>query len=123
MRHPPGEDVESAGDEHLPKEAHVAGRTEATRGSGPSTGRLGAAELEVEAPDLELLVRVRGELDVLLHAVVLVRLDHGNPRQVLEEDFGDLPIGLAPELLVHRKAGRVAELVELGLTPVVHRAA
>jgi hypothetical protein len=34
MRHPPGEDVESAGDEHLPKEAHVAGRTEATRGSG-----------------------------------------------------------------------------------------
>src|SRR5215472_9629198 len=118
MRHPPGEDVESAGDEHLPKEAHVAGRTEATRGSGPSTGRLGAAELEVEAPDLELPVRVRGELDVLLHAVVLVGLDHRNPRQVLEEDLGYFPICLSQGFLDHREAGRVAELVELGLAPV-----
>src|SRR5215468_12363140 len=123
MRHPPGEDVASAGDGHLPKEAPVAGRTDATCGSGPSTGRLGAAELEVEAPDLELLVGVRGELDVLLHAVVLVGLDHGNPRQVLEEDLGDVSIRLPPELLVHRETGRVPELVELGLAPVVHRAA
>src|SRR5262249_27224992 len=68
-----------------------------------------AAELEVELSDLELLVRVRRPLDVLLHAVVLVRLDHGQPGQILEEDLGHVPIGLAPELLVDGEARRVAQ--------------
>src|SRR5438874_7423360 len=35
---------------------------------------LGALELEVELPDLELLVRIGPEINVLLQAVVLVRL-------------------------------------------------
>src|SRR5712692_10139337 len=70
---------------------------------------LGAAELEVEAPDLELLVRIRGELDVLLHPVVLVRLDDRQPREVLEEDLRHLAIRVGAELLVYREAGGVAE--------------
>src|SRR5215813_7650577 len=98
------------------------GKGGAPPGSGLRASRLGATEPEVEAPDLELLVGVRGELDVLLHPVVLVGLDHGNPRQVLEEDLGDLSIRLAPELLVHGEASGVAELVELRLAPIVHRA-
>src|SRR5215813_10348617 len=60
--------------------------------------RLCAAELEVEAPDLELLVRVRRPLHVLLQAVVLVGLDDRQPREVLEEDLGPLFVGLATEL-------------------------
>src|SRR5229473_7469789 len=77
----------------------------------PATGRgrdgtaLGSAELEVEASDLELLVRIGRELDVFLQPVVLVGLDDGQPREVLEEDLGHLAIGLAAELLVHGEAG------------------
>src|SRR6266480_3150024 len=59
---------------------------------------LGAAELEVEAADLELLVRIRGELDVLLHPVVLVGLDDGQPREVLEKDLRHLAIRVGAEL-------------------------
>src|SRR5438552_11795694 len=84
---------------------------------------LGAAELEVEAADLELLVRVRGELDVLLHPVVLVGLDDGQPREVLEEDLRHLAIRVGAELLVDGEAGGVAELVELGVAPVIVRPA
>src|SRR5712692_11958988 len=84
---------------------------------------LGAAELEVEASELELLVRVRGELDVLLHPVVLVRLDDRQPREVLEEDLRHLAIRVAAELLVYREAGGVAELVELGVAPIIVRPA
>lgn len=43
-------------------------------------------QAEVEAPDLERLVRARAPLDVALEPVVLVVLDDGDPRQVLEED-------------------------------------
>src|SRR5262245_64500865 len=85
--------------------------------------RLRATELEVEAAKLELLVRVRSELHVLLQTVVLVRLDHRQPGQVLQEDLGHLPVGLPAELLVHAEARRVAQLVELGLAPVVLRSA
>src|SRR3989442_406068 len=53
----------------------------------PGYAALRAAELEVEAPDLELLQRIRRPLHVLLQAVVLVRLDHGDPGQMLEEDL------------------------------------
>src|SRR2546427_12900916 len=84
---------------------------------------LGAAELEVEAADLELLVRVRGKLHVLLHPVVLVGLDDGQPREVLEEDLGHLAISLAAELLVHGEAGGRTQLVELRIAPVVRDAA
>src|SRR3989442_550514 len=95
--------------------------------SRPSSARtrkisLRAAELEVEAADLELLQRVRRPLHVLLEPVVLVRLDHRNPRKVLEGDLGHLPVRVGAELLVDREAGGVAELVELGMTPVVLRA-
>src|SRR5713226_3864007 len=87
---------------------------------GPGT-TLRATELEVEAANLELLVRVRRPLHVLLQAVVLVGLDHRNPREVLEEDPGHLLVGTRAELLVNREAGGVAELVKLGLAPVVLR--
>src|SRR5437879_2105057 len=84
---------------------------------------LGSAELEVEAPDLELLIRVGRELHVLLQPVVLVGLDDDHPREVLEEDPGHLAIGLTAELLVHGEARGVTEFVELGIAPVVHDAA
>src|SRR6185369_3641223 len=80
---------------------------------------LGALELEVELPDLELLVRIGPELDVLLKPVVLVRLDDRQPGEVLEEDRGHLLVGLRPELLVHREARGVAQLVPLRVAPVV----
>src|SRR5207249_6082394 len=92
------------------------------RGPGPR-GALGATESQVEAPDLELLVRVRRPLDVLLETVVLVGLDHGNPRQVLEEDLRHLAVGLGAKLLVHREPRGLTELVEARVTPVVLRPA
>ena len=49
----------------------------------------------MKRPDLELLVRVRRPLHVLLQAVVLVRLDHRDPREVLDPDLGHLLVGLA----------------------------
>src|SRR5262245_28455073 len=78
----------------------------------------GPAELEVEATDLELLVRVGRPLHVLLQPVVLVGLDHGQPRKVLEGDLGHLAIGLAAELLVDGEVGGLAQLIELGVAPV-----
>src|SRR5207245_3887675 len=87
---------------------------------GPRASRaLGATESEVEAPDLELLVRVRRPLDVLLEAVVLVGLDDRHPRQVLEEDLRHLAVRLAAELLVHREARGLAQLVEARVAPAV----
>src|SRR5882762_7908975 len=91
-------------------------------GSAPETA-LRAAELEVEATDLELLEGVRRPLDVLLQAVVLVRLDHRDPREVLEEELGHLLVRVAAELLVDREPRGVAELVELRMAPVVLRSA
>src|SRR5262249_16206830 len=82
---------------------------------------LRAAELEVEATDLELLIRIRGELHVLLEPIVLIGLDDGQPREVLEEDLGHLGVGLRAELLVHRETGGRPQLVELRLAPVVLR--
>src|SRR5215467_1839288 len=84
---------------------------------------LRAAELEVEASYLELLVRVRCVLHVLLQPVVLVGLDHGQPREVLEEDLGHLLVRLTAELLVHREPRGIPQLVELRLPPVVVGAA
>src|SRR5262245_44189653 len=84
---------------------------------------LRAAELEVEPPDLELLVRVRRPFHVLLEPIVLVGLDDREPREVLEEDLRHLLVRLAAELLVDREARRVAQLVELRIAPVVVRAA
>src|SRR6185436_12786986 len=101
-------------------------RMDATRGPGggaPDGGRLRALELEVEGPDLELLVRVRRELHVLLQPVVLVGLDHREPREVLQEDLRHLLVGLTAELLVDRETRVVAQLVEAGLAPVVLGAA
>src|SRR5262249_28757835 len=95
-------------------------------GAGGAGGRgrpLRAAELEVELPDLELLVRVRRPLDVLLHAVVLLGLDDRQPREVLEEGLGPRVVRLAADLPVAAEARGVAELAELGLAPVVLRSA
>src|SRR3989442_969242 len=92
------------------------------RGLGASRA-LGATESEVEAPDLELLVRVRRPLDVLLEAVVLVGLDHRDPRQVLEEHLRHLAVRLAAKLFIHREARRLAQLVEARVAPVVLRPA
>src|SRR5262249_49061202 len=80
---------------------------------------LGAPELEVEAPELKLLIRVGREFDVLLQAVILVGLDDWQPREVLQEDLRHLTIGVGAEPLVDGEAGRVAQLVELGVAPVV----
>src|SRR6266540_6045256 len=92
-------------------------------GEGGIGAGLRAAELEVEAADLELLVWIRRPLHVLLQPVVLIGLDHRQPREVLEEDLGHLLVGSRAKLLVHREAGRVAHLVEAGLAPVVLRPA
>src|SRR5215472_2880714 len=128
----------------------VAGRSSVSRATAPSATRLAlmarvlrlgaadalkttltrarrqtlrAAEFEVEPPNLELLIRIRRPLHVFLQSVVLVGLDHGQPRKVLEEDPGHLPVGLAAELLVHREARGVPQLVELRVAPVVVDAA
>src|SRR5262245_27561339 len=64
------------------RNARIPGIVGGGRGPGggaPASKKLRALELEVEGPDLELLVRVRRELHVLLQPVVLVRLDHGEP--------------------------------------------
>src|SRR5262245_50136742 len=58
------------------------------RGLRPRAAGLRATELEVEAPDLELLEGIRRPLHVLLQAVVLIGLDHGQPGQVLQEELG-----------------------------------
>src|SRR5947207_1034476 len=55
--------------------------------NAPAGRRLGAAELEGEAANLQRLVGIRGPVHVLLQTVILVRLDDRNPRQVLEEDL------------------------------------
>src|SRR3989442_10108190 len=91
--------------------------------AAPAAVRSGAAELEVEAADLELLVGVRRPLHVLLQTVVLVGLHHRDPREVLEEDLRHLPVGLPAELLVHREARRLPQLVEARVAPVVLRPA
>src|SRR5215469_3348131 len=83
----------------------------------------GAAKLEVELADLELLIRVRGPLHVLLLPVVLIRLDDGNPREILEKDLGHVAVGFAAELLVDGEARGVTQFVELRIAPVVHGAA
>src|SRR4030095_14107023 len=75
-------------------------------------------QLEVEAPELDLLVGVRRELDVLLQPVILVGLDDDDPRPVLHEDLRHLLVGLAAELLVDRETRRLAQLVALGGAPV-----
>src|SRR5688572_9221245 len=87
----------------------------------PAGRLLGAAELEREAADLERLVGVRRPLDVFLQAVVLVGLNDGDPRQVLEEDLRHLLVGLPAELLVDGEARRVAQLIELRVAPIVLR--
>src|SRR5262245_60025456 len=87
-------------------------------GGAPGGEVLRALELEVERPDLELLVRVRRELHVLLQPVILVGLDDRQPHEVLQKDLRHFLVGLATELLVHREARRVAELVEAWLAPV-----
>src|SRR5213594_1454650 len=112
--------AEESGAEEREEPAHRRGG--GTRQAPPPEAGLRAAELEVEAADLELLQRVRRPLHVLLEPVVLVRLDHRNPRKVLQGDLGHLPVRVGAELLVDREAGSVAELVELGMTPVVLRA-
>src|SRR5437016_5324433 len=94
----------------------------ASRAPPRETG-LRAAELEVEAPDLELLERVRRPLHVLLQAVVLVRLDHREPGEILEEKLGHLLVCVGAELLVDRKPRRVAQLVEFRVAPVILRSA
>src|SRR5262245_35800513 len=66
----------------------------------PGATGLRPAELEVEATNLELLERVRRPLHVLLQAVVLVGLDDGQPRQVLEEELRHPLVGVGAELLV-----------------------
>src|SRR5437870_5064371 len=99
------------------------GRGAPAAGPRPPGASLRALELEVEAPDLELLVRIRLELDVLLQAVVLVGLDDRQPREVLEEDRRHLLVGLRAELLVHREARGVAKLVPARMAPVVLGAA
>src|SRR5262249_1192612 len=80
---------------------------------------LGAPQLEVEAPELKLLIRVGGEFDVLLQSVILVGLVDRQPGEVLQEDLRHLTIGVGAEPLVDGEAGRVAQLVELGVAPVV----
>ena len=80
------------------------------RAEGGFGASLRAAEFQVEAADLELLVRIRRELDVLLEPVVLVGLDDRKPREILQEDLGHVAIGLGAELLVHREPRRVAQL-------------
>src|SRR5262245_19074949 len=62
--------------------------TRLARGSESEPGgeALRASELEVEAPDLELLARARRPFHVLLQPVVLVGLDERQPREVLQED-------------------------------------
>src|SRR5207302_10301178 len=92
----------------------------ASRAPPPETA-LRAAELEVEATNLELLERVWCPLHVFLKSVVLVRLDHRDPREMIEEDLGHLLVGLAAEFLVDREPRRVAELVELRMAPVILR--
>src|SRR5262249_61137872 len=67
---------------------------------------LGAPQLEVEAPELKLLIRVGREFDVLLQAVILVGLDDRQPREVLQEDLRHLTIGVGAEPLVDGEAGR-----------------
>src|SRR5437867_2190269 len=89
----------------------------------PGYAALRAAELEVEAPNLELLQRIRRPLHVLLQAVVLVRLDHGDPGQMLEEDLRHLLVRVTAKLFIDREARGGAELVELGMAPVVLRPA
>src|SRR4029453_14115505 len=98
-------------------------RPRASVGRRVSTPQLRPAELEVEAPDLELLVRIRRPLDVLLEPVVLVRLDDGEPRKILEEYPRHLRVGVPAELLVDGEARGVAKLVELGVAPVILGAA
>src|SRR5262249_57930541 len=88
-----------------------------------STRAARSVELEVEAPDLERLIGVRRPLDEFLEPVVLVGLDHGQPREVLEEDAGHLRVGVAAELFVDGEARGIAQLVELGVAPVVLRSA
>src|SRR2546430_4350892 len=78
----------------------------------PAGRRLGAAELEREAANLERLVGVQRPLDVLLQPVVLVRLNDGDPRQVLEQDPGHRLVGLAAELLRDAEAHHLAQLDE-----------
>src|SRR6267143_7084432 len=102
--------------------ASVAPRRLSSRKTPKCMG-LHAAELEVEAADLELLVRIRRPFNVLLQPVVLVGLDHGDPWKMLEEDPGDLLVGLPAELLVHREARGVPQLVEPRIAPVVHGSA
>src|SRR5207302_8234775 len=77
---------------------------EAVHGKRPAAPALRAPHAEIEAADLELLVRVRRKIDVPLKAVVLVRLDHDDPGVVLEEDPGHLPVRLVAELLVQAEA-------------------
>src|SRR5262249_4627023 len=100
------------------------------KGSPETPGRslrarppLRAAELEVEAANLELLVRVGRPLHVLLQPVVLVGLDDGQPREVLEEDLGHVSVRLTPDLRATGGRGGVAEPAELRPPPVILRAA
>src|SRR5579862_18348 len=80
---------------------------------------LGAPHVEVEAPDIELLVAVWREAHVFLHPVVFGRLDHRYPRQVLERDLGHPLVVAVAKALVHAEARLVAQLVELRLPPVI----
>src|SRR6058998_2846581 len=73
---------------------------------------LRAAELEVETADFELLERIGRPLHILLEAVILVRLDHGDPGQVLQEELGHPLVCARPEFFVDREARGAAELVE-----------
>src|SRR5580765_1090705 len=94
----------------------------ASRAPPRATG-LRAAELEIEATDLELLERIRRPLHVLLKAVVLVRLDYRDPREIFEKELRHFLVRVGAELLVDRKARGAAQLVELRVPPVVLRTA
>src|SRR5262245_59630727 len=95
-----------------PRSARLQGRRAAA-------AALGAPQLQVEASYLKLLVRVRGELHVLLEPIVFEGLDHDEPGVVLQKNLRHLAISLTPELLVERKSRRAAQFVELRVTPVV----
>src|SRR5262249_57633189 len=109
--------AKKASGEERKKSAH--GHRDGAQRLRPGTSCLRAAELEVEAANLQLLEWIGRPLHVPLQAVVLVRLDHGDPGQMLEEELGHPLVRAGAELLVDREARGGAELVELGMAPVI----
>src|ERR1700757_3279166 len=77
-----------------------------------------ATHLQIEAPDLQLLVRIRRPLDIPLHAVGFDRLDHGNPGQILEHDLGHFPVRSTTNVIVDAEVRRRPQFVETRMPPV-----